>query len=97
MSDENFSNLNKNVVDSPYNIAGLKKFNPATPWAASAALTDMATAELKVDTFPTVQEMDDQYDSWLESGNPFNEKASHLQLDTSSWRQTSSTLEKKRL
>ena len=81
-SYQSYSNLNKQVADSPYNLAGLKDYKPATPWAVSAVLLEKMMPKCNEQHFPTVQEMDDLYDSWPESGNPFNNKASVLQYTT---------------
>jgi hypothetical protein len=77
-SDHAFSEFNKPVVDSPYENAGLDKFIPSQPWAAPSALAIIQETPTTMESFPTVEEMDADYDSWPESGNPFTNDASQL-------------------
>jgi hypothetical protein len=45
---------------------------PATPWTASAATSEIHLADIQnIPPFPTVQELDNEFDGWPESGNPF--------------------------
>eukprot|EP00978_Attheya_sp_CCMP212_P018369 scaffold50185_cov30-Attheya_sp.AAC.1 len=78
-SDYAFSEFNKPVMDSPYENAGLDKFIPSQPWAAPSALALIEETPTTMDSFPTVEEMDADYDSWPESGNPFTNNAPRLQ------------------
>jgi hypothetical protein len=71
-SDTNFGNLHKKTVSQPYKIIGVEGYEPSQPWAQSAEATQLNLALLEdIPTFPTVQEMDNQFDGWPESGNPF--------------------------
>jgi hypothetical protein len=73
-SDQLFSNLNKSPIPNPYEYANIKGFNPAKPWeTAPAALANIKLPIIsdKIPSFPTVEEMDNEFDSWPESGNPF--------------------------
>jgi hypothetical protein len=65
-SDYQFGNLNKGIVSNPYENASISEFEPAKPWAAPAAYADIT-----MEPFPSISEMDAEYDSWPESGNPF--------------------------
>jgi hypothetical protein len=65
-SDYQFGNINKGITTNPYENASISDFQPATPWAAPAAFADLI-----MEPFPTLSEMDAEYDSWPESGNPF--------------------------
>jgi hypothetical protein len=66
-SDYQFGNIHKGIASNPYENASISEFTPATPWAAPAAY-----AEIIMEPFPTLHEMDAEYDSWPESGSPFN-------------------------
>ena len=71
-SDLNFGNLNKPSISNPFRLIGLEGYTPATPWAASAAASKVNLAEIEnIPPFPSIQEMDDEFDGWPESGNPF--------------------------
>jgi hypothetical protein len=49
-------------------------YEPARPWAAPAATAGVDMANLvSVPPFPTVQDVDNEFDGWPESGNPFIE------------------------
>jgi hypothetical protein len=48
-----------------YENTSISKFKPSTPWAAPAAYADLI-----MEPFPTLSQMDAKYDSWPESGNP---------------------------
>eukprot|EP00978_Attheya_sp_CCMP212_P028530 scaffold98746_cov61-Attheya_sp.AAC.1 len=77
-SDYAFSEFNKLVVDSPYENAGLDKFILSQPWATPSALALIQETPNTMDSFPTVEEMDVDYDSWPESDNPFTNDTSEL-------------------
>ena len=73
-SDQIYSELNKKTIENPFSEAYIKGYTPTKPWEAAAA----ATAELsspsilnQIPPFPTVEQLDAEYDSWPESGNPF--------------------------
>jgi hypothetical protein len=65
-SDYQFGNIHKGITSHPYQNAAISEFNPATPWAAPAAYADLV-----MEPFPSLTELDAGYDSWPESGNPF--------------------------
>ena len=74
-SDTTFGKLNKDLSHHPYKNASIDAFIPLKPWAAPAAF-----ATIENDVFPTVQEMDNEFDQWQgQSSNPFTyfEKQSH--------------------
>jgi HKD family nuclease len=74
-SDTNFGNLHKKTVPHPYKVIGVEGYEPSQPWAQSAEATQLNLALLEnIPTFPTVQEMDNEFDGWPESGNPFINK-----------------------
>jgi hypothetical protein len=75
-SDHAFSEFNKKVIENPYEFAGLNKFVPSQPWATPVAFAQIKELDTTVPSFPTVEEMDANYDSWPESGNPFTNDAS---------------------
>eukprot|EP00978_Attheya_sp_CCMP212_P042462 scaffold259032_cov47-Attheya_sp.AAC.1 len=80
-SDHAFSKFNKKVIENPYELAGLDKFVPSQPWATPVAFAQIKELDKKtVQAFPTVEEMDAEYDSWPESGNPFTNDASQLRV-----------------
>jgi hypothetical protein len=62
-SDYQFGNIHKGITSNPYKNASISEFNPAKPWAAYADVT--------MEPFLSISELDAEYDSWLESGNPF--------------------------
>jgi hypothetical protein len=71
-SDTRFSNLNKQSISEPYKLIGLEGYQPAQPCFASAAAAKLNLAEIThIPRFPTVQEMDNEFDGFPESGNPF--------------------------
>jgi hypothetical protein len=65
-SDYQFGNIHKGIASNPYENASISEFNPAKPWAAPAAYADVT-----MEPFPSISELDAKYDSWPESGNPF--------------------------
>eukprot|EP00978_Attheya_sp_CCMP212_P004971 scaffold10957_cov56-Attheya_sp.AAC.4 len=79
-SNHAFSEFNKKVIENPYELAGLDKFIPSQPWATPVAFAQIKELDTTVLLFPTVEEMDADYDSWPESGNPFSNDASQLRL-----------------
>jgi hypothetical protein len=71
-SDRSFGDLNKKTILNPYKLIGLEGYEASQPWAAPAAASKIHLAVLD-DTpeFPTVKELDNEFDGWPESGNPF--------------------------
>jgi hypothetical protein len=65
-SDYQFGNIHKGITSNPYENASISDFQPAKPWAAPAAYADIT-----MEPFPSLSELDAEYDSWPESGNPF--------------------------
>jgi hypothetical protein len=62
--DTQFSNLNKKTMSEPYRLIGLEGFEPAQPWSAPAAAAKLNLAEIQhLPKFPSVQDMDDKFDS----------------------------------
>jgi hypothetical protein len=71
-SDQAFGDLQKKTISNPYRLVGLDGYSPSQPWAAPAALSQVGLAiSQDVPAFPTVEELDNEYDGWPESGNPF--------------------------
>jgi hypothetical protein len=71
-SDQAFGDLQKKTISNPYKLAGLEGYDAAQPWSAPAAMSQINLAvSNNIPEFPTVQEMDDEFDAWPESGNPF--------------------------
>jgi hypothetical protein len=66
-SDYHFGNIDKGITPNPYENASISDFQPANPWTAPAAYADII-----MEPFPTLSQMDAEYDSWPESGNPFS-------------------------
>jgi hypothetical protein len=60
------------LSSNPYAVADIDGFNPSQPWAAPAALAQIREAEFGAINFPSVEQLDTDYDSWPESGNPFS-------------------------
>jgi hypothetical protein len=76
-SEQAYANLHKKTISSPYKIIGLDGYNPIQPWSVPAATSQANLVLLEeIPLFPTVQQLDDKFDGWPESGNPFIEKAS---------------------
>jgi hypothetical protein len=74
-SDQAYSDLNKKTTLQPYKIIGIEGYLPAQPWGAPAAAAKLNLAALEdVPPFPSLQELDYEYDGWPESGNPFIER-----------------------
>jgi hypothetical protein len=65
-SDYQFGNVYKGITSNLYKNAPISKFDPATPWAAPATYADIL-----MEPFPSLSELDAKYDFWPESGNPF--------------------------
>jgi hypothetical protein len=65
-SDYQFGNIHKGITSNPYENASISEFNPTKPWAAPAAYADVT-----IEPFSSISELDAEYDSWPESGNPF--------------------------
>ena len=73
-SDQLFSNLNKSTIPNPYEYANIDGFNTVKPWeTAPAALANLKSPiqSNTIPSFPTIKELDNEFDSWSESGNPF--------------------------
>ena len=73
-SDQLFSNLNKSAIPNPYKYANIDGFNTVKPWeTAPAALANLKSPiqSNTIPSFPTIKELDTEFDSWPESGNPF--------------------------
>jgi hypothetical protein len=76
-SDQAFGDLQKKTISNPYQLVGVEGYEPSRPWAAPAATSQIQLATLRnIPDFPTMQELDDEYDGWPESGNPFVNKES---------------------
>jgi hypothetical protein len=74
-SDQAFGDLQKKTISNPYKIIGLEGYKPAQPWSAPAATSNIHLAVLEdVPSFPSLKELDDEFDGWPESGNPFINK-----------------------
>ena len=60
-SDKEFYDINKKIVSSPYQHAGILDYTPAIPYAAPAAVTKVINSEklTSVPKFPSVKELDD--------------------------------------
>jgi hypothetical protein len=68
----NFGDLHKKTISQPYKIVGLKGYKPSQPWSATAAAARLNLGLLdEIPPFPTLQELDNEFDGWPESGNPF--------------------------
>ena len=74
-SDQIFSELNKKTVPNPYEHIHIEGFNPSKPWCAPAAVAKLEnTGDYEAPmAFPTVEELDNEIDSWPESNNPFTD------------------------
>jgi hypothetical protein len=71
-SDLNFGDLHKKTISQPYKIVGLEGYEPLQPWSAPATAVRLNLALLdEIPPFPTLQELDNKFDGWPESGNPF--------------------------
>ena len=75
-SDHKFSEINKKSIDNPFSQAHIQGYLPTNPWEAAKAATsqlDKSTVlmESSIPSFPSVAQLDSEYDSWPESGNPF--------------------------
>jgi hypothetical protein len=79
-SDQVFSELNKKTVSEPHKIIGLEGHEPAQPWGAPAATMGMQfAATIDMPPFPTVQDLDNEFDGFPDSGNPFIERETPIQ------------------
>jgi hypothetical protein len=64
--------LHKKTISNPYKLIGLEGYEASRPWAAPAATSKIHLATLEdIPDCPTVKELDDEFDEWPESGNPF--------------------------
>jgi hypothetical protein len=71
-SDHNFRNLHKKTVPDPYRIVGLEGYEPSQPWSTSKHATQLKLALLNnMPSFPTLQDLDNEFDGWPETGNLF--------------------------
>lgn len=75
-SDQIYSEFNKKVVQNPFEVIRIKGYNEAQPWAAPAASAQLHQVEMI--PFPTVEELDNEYDSWPDSYNPFSPSVHHI-------------------
>jgi hypothetical protein len=71
-SDHTFGNLHNKIVSDPYPIAGLEGYEPSQPWSTPKHATQLKLALLNnMSSFPALQDLDNEFDGWPESGNPF--------------------------
>jgi hypothetical protein len=71
-SDHNFGNLHKKTVSDPYCIIGLEGYEPSQPWSTSKHATQLKLALLDdMPSFPTLQDLDNEFDGWPASGRRF--------------------------
>ena len=72
-SDQAFGDLYRKTVSNPYRLIGLQGYEASQPWSAPASMLQVDTAHIRnvPPPFPSVQELDDEFDGWPESGNPF--------------------------
>jgi hypothetical protein len=71
-SDHNFRKLHKKTVPDPYRIVGLEGYEPSQPWSTSKHATQLKLALLNnMPSFPTLQDLDNEFDGWPETGNLF--------------------------
>jgi hypothetical protein len=68
-SDQAFSELNRNVVEHPHDIIVIDNYTPIQPWKVG----DATGAVIDVHQFPSVEEMDNDFENWPSTGNPFTE------------------------
>ena len=82
-SDQIFSEFNKKTLPNPFKEAHIEGYTPATPWASSAAAAhshlessqpspSMIASDTAIEAFPTVEDLDEEFDSWPELSNPFS-------------------------
>ena len=67
--DHVFRSINKPVVQHPYELASIKGFDPVKPWSTAKAA--LAITKPEIILFPTVEELDNEIDSWPDSISPF--------------------------
>jgi hypothetical protein len=71
-SDQAFGDLQKKTISNPYKLIGLDGYEASRPWSAPAAASQVQLAVLNhIPDFPTVEELENEFDGWPESGNPF--------------------------
>jgi hypothetical protein len=59
----------------PYKLAGLEGYQPAQPWAQPIASAQMVKLDLhQYIPFPSLAEMDNDFDGWPDEVNPFLHK-----------------------
>jgi hypothetical protein len=68
-SDKAFSELDRKVVDHPYSVIGIDNYTPIQPWKMGNSSTNVTS----VQRFPSVEELDNEFDNWPSDGNPFVE------------------------
>ena len=74
-SDQAYADLKKPTISNPYKIIGLDGYNPAQPWSAPAAASQVDLSVIDdIPPFPTVEQLDDEFDGWPKLGNPFIER-----------------------
>ena len=69
-SDHKFGSINKPVVPHPYELASIKGFNKSNPWETGKVALALLVPD-EIPKFPSVEELDDEIDSWPNSINPF--------------------------
>jgi hypothetical protein len=74
-SDHIYSELNKKIIENPFSRAFIEGYTPTKPWEAAAAALSQIDLSIKdltiVPDFPSVEQLDAEYDSWPKSSNPF--------------------------
>jgi hypothetical protein len=74
-SDNNYSGLHKKTISEPYKFISIQGYHAVQPWSAPAALGKVDLAIIAgIQRFPTVEELDNEFDGWPVSGNPFNQQ-----------------------
>ena len=74
-SDTIYGSLNKKMVSDPYETAHIQNYIPIQSWkniSAPAAATQLLLSSVSlVEPFPSVAQLNEEFDSWPESTNPF--------------------------
>jgi hypothetical protein len=85
-SDYNFENLHKKIVSDPYQIVGLEGYKSSQPWSTSKDATQLKLALLDdMPSFPTLKDLDNEFDGWPESGNPFIDRQTMTRTNQRTW------------
>ena len=69
-SDSIYCELNKSIIPNPFSQASITGYKSAQPSTSSIQPPETSEESSHL-PFPTVAELDNLYDSWPESGNPF--------------------------